>query len=125
MTTVDQTDPDGTGAEAEAQPEPRPRCAMCGHAMTLAMCGSASLHNRDLHVDLCHTASHDCYYRWTVHGERPITEDDERIEEIAGLVEAFDHVTPAEMTTFFYMHAYNELDLAVRDLLAIVKRLRP
>ncbi len=32
--------------------------------------------------------------------------------------------SPADMSDFFYMHGFNELDLAVRDLLRIVESLQ-
>lgn len=41
-------------------------CALCGHTMTMARCGSASVPQGYL----CHTDDHDCYRAWTVYGIR-------------------------------------------------------
>lgn len=46
-----------------------PTCGLCGHQMTLTCCGSAVADG----VRLCHSDTHSCYHRWTVHGERPPT----------------------------------------------------
>ena len=46
--------------------------------------------------------------------------DRERIDEVRQLVSDYGKVTPDEMSAFFYEHAYNELDLAVRDLLRML-----
>ena len=47
-----------------------------------------------------------------------------RIAEIRSTIESLDSTSPADMSVFFYMHGFNELDLAVRDLLQIVESLR-
>jgi hypothetical protein len=47
-----------------------------------------------------------------------------RIAEIRDTIESLDSTSPADMTEFYYMHGFNELDLAVRDLLQIVESLR-
>lgn len=49
---------------------------------------------------------------------------DSRIAEIRSTISSFDSTSPADMSVFFYMHGFNELDLAVRDLLQIVESLR-
>ena len=47
-----------------------------------------------------------------------------RIGEIRSTIESLDSTSPADMTVFFYMHGFNELDLAVHDLLRIVESLQ-
>ena len=47
-----------------------------------------------------------------------------RIVEIRSIISSFDSTSPADMSGFFYMHGFNELDLAVRDLLRIVELLQ-
>ena len=49
---------------------------------------------------------------------------DSRIAEIRSTISSFDRTSPADMSVIFYMHGFNELDLAVRDLLQIVEVLR-
>ena len=49
---------------------------------------------------------------------------DSRIAEIRSTISSFDSTSPADMSVLFYMHGFNELDLAVRDLLQIVESLR-
>lgn len=47
-------------------------CALCGHAMTLARCGSAGTTDPDgTPIRLCHTDDHDCYHLVTVYKVRP------------------------------------------------------
>lgn len=45
---------------------------------------------------------------------------DERIQEIWDSISDLDNTPLNEVTTLFYMHGYNELELAVRDLLMII-----
>ncbi len=47
-----------------------------------------------------------------------------RIAEIRSTISSLDNTSPADMSDFFYMHGFNELDLAVRDLLQIVESLQ-
>ena len=47
-----------------------------------------------------------------------------RIAEIRSTISSLDDTSPADMTEFYYMHGFNELDLAVRDLLLIIESLR-
>ena len=47
-----------------------------------------------------------------------------RIAEIRSTISSLDDTSPADMSKFYYMHGFNELDLAVRDLLRIVESLR-
>lgn len=47
--------------------------------------------------------------------------DAECIAEIKQLLAAFDSTPSNEMTPLFYAHAYNELDMAARDLLRILE----
>ncbi len=49
---------------------------------------------------------------------------DSRIAEIRSTISSFGSTPPADMSMFFYMHGFNELDLAVRDLLQIVELLQ-
>lgn len=42
----------------------------------------------------------------------------EAISEAVGLLDAFDDTRPDEMTALFHIHAYNELTIMLRDLLA-------
>lgn len=44
----------------------------------------------------------------------------ERIADIRTLVRDLDDTPPGEMTPLYYQHGFNELDLAVRDLLHII-----
>ena len=44
----------------------------------------------------------------------------DRLDEIRSTVSSLDSASPSEMNEFFYLHGFNELDLAVRDLLRIV-----
>lgn len=39
------------------------------------------------------------------------------IDELRSLLRAFDEVEPADMDERFYIHAYNELDLAGRTII--------
>ena len=41
------------------------RCALCGHVRSTA-CGYGQVDEKYL----CHADDHDCYTRWTLHGER-------------------------------------------------------
>lgn len=50
----------------------------------------------------------------------PYATDAECIAEIEQLLTALDSTPSNEMTPLFYAHAYNELDMAVRDLLRIL-----
>ena len=43
-----------------------------------------------------------------------------RIAEIRTLVNDLDNTPHTEMTELYYQHGFNELDLAVRDLLHII-----
>ena len=43
-----------------------------------------------------------------------------RIAEIRELLQAFDDTPHTDMTQLYYLHGFNELDLAVRDLLHII-----
>ena len=43
-----------------------------------------------------------------------------RIAEIRALVNDVDNTPHTEMTELYYQHGFNELDLAVRDLLHII-----
>lgn len=43
-----------------------------------------------------------------------------RIAEISTLVNDLDNTPHTEMTELYYQHGFNELDLAVRDLLHII-----
>lgn len=43
-----------------------------------------------------------------------------RIAEILSLLHDLDDTPHTEMTSFYYQHGFNELDLAVRDLLHII-----
>ena len=43
-----------------------------------------------------------------------------RIAEIRTLLRDLDDTPHREMTQFYYLHGFNELDLAVRDLLHII-----
>ena len=47
-----------------------------------------------------------------------------RIAEIRDIISPLDSASPADMSEFFYVHGFNELDLAVRDLLRIVESLQ-
>jgi len=47
-----------------------------------------------------------------------------RLNGIRSTVASLDSASPSEMNEFFYMHGFNELDLAVRDLLRIVATLQ-
>lgn len=49
---------------------------------------------------------------------------DSRLTEIRSTISSLDSTSPADMSEFFFMHGFNELDLAVRDLLTIVEKLR-
>lgn len=46
------------------------------------------------------------------------------IEELRSLLGSFDEVEPAAMNTRFYIHAYNELDLAGRTIIEAFDRER-
>ncbi len=48
----------------------------------------------------------------------------DRLDEIRSTVSSLDSASPSEMNEFFYLHGFNELDLAVRDLLRIVAALQ-
>lgn len=43
-----------------------------------------------------------------------------RIAEIRSLLHDLDDTPHTQMTSFYYEHGFNELDLAVRDLLHII-----
>lgn len=46
------------------------------------------------------------------------------IDELRSLLRAFDEVEPANMDERFYLHAYNELDLAGRTIIDAFDRER-
>ena len=47
-----------------------------------------------------------------------------RVDELRTILRAFDEVAPAEMDEHFYIHAYNELDLAGRTIIHAFDRER-
>jgi len=77
------------------------KCALCGHEMTLATCGSAGVFYPDgEQLYLCHADDHDCYHAWTVYGARPVV-DWQRInaEQAKVSVEYFGDEEIPEMGT--------------------------
>lgn len=46
----------------------------------------------------------------------------EVVDGLRQLISAFDDVGPQDMTDVFYVHAFNEYDIAVRELLQAVDR---
>ncbi|ROS23722.1 hypothetical protein EDF34_2782 [Cellulomonas sp. PhB150] len=44
------------------------------------------------------------------------------VDGLRQLISAFDDVGPQDMTDVFYVHAFNEYDIAVRELLQAVDR---
>lgn len=46
------------------------------------------------------------------------------IDELRSLLRAFDEVRPSDMDERFYLHAYNELDLAGRTIIDAFDRER-
>ena len=58
-------------------------------------------------------------------GERDdIPEVAAAIDELRSLLRAFDEVRPSDMDERFYLHAYNELDLAGRTIIDAFDRER-
>lgn len=61
---------------------------------------------------------------WIDHPVVPPLDDPEsaaeRIAEIRALLQDLDDTPHPEMTQLYYQHGFNELDLAVRDLLHII-----
>lgn len=46
----------------------------------------------------------------------------EILADLRGLLDAFDDTRPDQMTTFFYVHAFNEFSVCVRALLDAIDR---
>lgn len=70
----------------------RPKvCGLCGHEMTLDQCGHASVGG----VPLCHHDTHSCYHRWTVYGDRPVSDQPEPPIRPSTITDAYGNRWPA------------------------------